>query len=81
MQNDVIESNLISILEEVFPTFDIAEIVKDERFIDQVPFDSIGQMMLLIKIKKKLGVVINQNDLPQVETYDGLLKFVLSRSN
>lgn len=76
-KNKEIENKLSSILEDVFPSMDIETLEKSKPFVDQVSYDSLGQMTLLIQIKNKLGVVITPMNMESMKTFNSMLELIL----
>lgn len=81
MNSDVekkeVENKLSSILEDVFPSMDLETLEKDKPFVDQVSYDSLGQMTLLIQIKNKLGVVVTPMNMESMRTFNSMLDLIL----
>lgn len=77
MKNEL-EEQLETILTEVFPEIDFENHDKDKAFYNQITYDSMGVMNLVILIKKNLAISLSPAEINEIKSFNDLLKILNS---
>lgn len=71
MKNNI-DKRLEEMLVEVFPDIDFDTHDKDKPFYNQITYDSMGIMNLVILIKKKLSISITPVQINSIKSFNDL---------
>jgi acyl carrier protein len=76
MQANRIREVVLAELARIAPEADLTILEETSRFRDQLNFDSIDCLNLMMAIEKQLGVKIPEADYPQLASLAGCLSYL-----
>lgn len=78
-ETEKIERDLEQILEGAFPEIDFEDHDKARPFRDQISFDSLGLMAVIVEVKKRLKVTISPQQIKNLYTFQDLMNFIIEK--
>lgn len=76
MEPTRIRAVVLAELARIAPEADLTRLVETSRFRDQLNFDSIDCLNLIMAIEKQLGVRIPEADYPQLASLAGCVSYL-----
>lgn len=76
MEPTRIRAVVLAELARIAPEADLTSLVETSRFRDQLNFDSIDCLNLIMAIEKQLGVRIPEADYPQLASLAGCVSYL-----
>lgn len=79
MTESELRQMIISLLQDVAPEIDPAQIQPNLSFRDQFDIDSMDFQNLMIALNKKTNIDVPERDYPKLVTLDGAVNYLKSR--
>lgn len=79
MTRDEIKAVLITLLSEVAPEADAADLDESISFRDQLDIDSMDFLNLMIAIDKAFGIAVTEADYPKLASLKGCIDYISNR--
>jgi acyl carrier protein len=79
MSREDIRTVVLAAIREVAPEADVSRIDADERFRNQIDFDSVDYLNFTLALQQKLGVLIPEADFPRLATLSGCVEYLAAR--
>jgi len=81
MSREQIEQTVVAALSEVAPDVDASAMNPDQSFRDQVDFDSMDFLNLMLALDRAFGIHIAEVDYPRLSSLNGCVDYLERRLN
>ena len=79
MSRDEIRATVLRVLGDIAPEADLAAVLPDVAFREQLDLDSMDVLNVVIGLHEALHVEIPEADYPQLATLDGCVDYLAAR--
>ncbi|MBS0207014.1 MAG: acyl carrier protein [Planctomycetes bacterium] len=79
MTESELRQTIVTLLCDIAPEIDPAQILPDVSFREQLDIDSMDFQNLMIALNKRTGVDVPERDYPKMTTLNGAVSYLLPR--